>query len=131
MSEPLPARRRAAWAPLPAVGLTCGDVSGHNPPGHRAGIRILVPSTWVHKVLSVAMSLAMAEFGKPGAKSAQDELAAAPGAGHAAVPASEQQAERTAESGRVEAAEPGRRDETAEGGGTWHFRIAGAPARRS
>ena len=49
----------------------------------------------------------MAEYGKRGAKtSAQDELTAAPGTGHAAVPTIEQQAERPAESGRVEAAEP-------------------------
>jgi hypothetical protein len=55
MSGPYRARPGAAGAHLPVPSLTCGYVSGHNPPGHRTGIRILVSSKWVHKVLSVAI----------------------------------------------------------------------------
>jgi hypothetical protein len=68
MSGPLPVRQKAARAARPLTSLTWDDVSGHNPRGHRAGIRILVSSKWVHKGYLWLLSLAMAEYGKARAK---------------------------------------------------------------
>ena len=68
MSGPFPARCGPVGTPIPDVGLTCEDVSGHNPPGHRIGIRILVSSKWVHKGYLWLLSRTTAEYGKARAK---------------------------------------------------------------
>jgi hypothetical protein len=68
MNGLLTAWRRAGGGASPAAGLTQDLVSGHNPPGHRIGIRILVSGKWVHKGYLWLLSWTTAEYGKARAK---------------------------------------------------------------
>jgi hypothetical protein len=64
----LTARHEAGDGASLTAGLTQDLVSGHNPPGHRIGIRILVSSKWVHKGYLWLLSRTTAEYGKARAK---------------------------------------------------------------
>jgi hypothetical protein len=65
------AGRRAGGGASPAASLTQDLVSGHNPPGRRIGIRILVASKWVHKGYLWLLGPTTAEYGKAKAKTAR------------------------------------------------------------
>jgi hypothetical protein len=68
MNGLITALRRAGGGASPAASLTQDLVSGHNPPGHRIGVRILVSSKWVHKGYLWLLSRTTAEYGKARAK---------------------------------------------------------------
>jgi hypothetical protein len=76
-----PAGYRASGGTAPAASLTWDLVSGHNPPGHRIGFRILVSSKWVHKGYLWLLSWTTAEYGKAratvSARAEQDRAARA------------------------------------------------------
>jgi hypothetical protein len=68
MRGPPPARRRGTRAAVPAAGLTCGYVSGHNPPGPEPESAYLYQAGGYTRCYPWLLSLAMDEYGKPGAK---------------------------------------------------------------